>query len=411
MNSKLKVIVVGGGASGMFAAGNAAERGFDVTLIEKNEILGKKLLITGKGRCNLTNACDSVEELIENVTKNASFLYSAFYSFTNFDTMNFFEKLGVGLKTERGKRVFPESDKSHTVVDALKDYMKKNGVKIIYDTVDEILTENGKISGARTENNGIISCDKLILATGGLSYQKTGSTGDGLWWAEDLGHTISEPIASLVPLKTVENWPLELQGLTLKNVAVKFLDEKGKRIYEDFGEMMFAHFGITGPVILSASAHLRPMKSEKYTLYIDLKPALDEKQLDARLLRDFNENLNKSIYNCLKNILPARMIEIFLNICNIDGDKKVNLITKEERRKILNCLKCLKVTIDDYCPIEQAIITSGGVSVKEINPSTMESKIVEGLYFTGEIIDVDAYTGGFNLQIAFSTAYLAAQSL
>lgn len=411
MNSKQKVIVVGGGASGMFAAGNAAERGFDVTLIEKNEILGKKLLITGKGRCNLTNACDSVEELIENVTKNASFLYSAFYSFTNFDTMNFFENLGVKLKIERGKRVFPESDKSYTIVDALKDYMKKKGVKIIYDTVDEILTDNGKISGARTENKGIISCDKLILATGGLSYQKTGSTGDGLWWAEDLGHTIMEPIASLVPLKTIENWPLELQGLTLKNVAVKFFDEKGKRIYEDFGEMMFAHFGITGPVILSASAHLRPMKSEKYTLYIDLKPALDEKQLDARLLRDFNDNLNKSIYNCLKNILPSRMIDVFLNICNIDGDKKVNLITKEERRKILDCLKRLKLTIDDYCPIEQAIITSGGVSVKEINPSTMESKIIDGLYFTGEIIDVDAYTGGFNLQIAFSTAYLAAQSL
>lgn len=411
MSSKLKVIVVGGGASGMFAAGNAAERGFDVTLIEKNEILGKKLLITGKGRCNLTNACDSVEELIENVTKNASFLYSAFYSFTNLDTMSFFEKLGVKLKTERGKRVFPESDRSHTVVDALKDYMKKFGVKIIHDTVDEVLTENGKIKGARTENNGIIPCDKLILATGGLSYQKTGSTGDGLWWAEDLGHTISEPIASLVPLKTVENWPIELQGLTLKNVAVKFLDEKGKRVYEDFGEMMFAHFGITGPVILSASAHLRPMNRDKYTLYIDLKPALDEKQLDSRLLRDFNENLNKSIYNCLKNILPARMIEIFLNICNIDGDKKVNMITKEERKKILESLKSMKITIDDYCPIEQAIITSGGVSVKEINPSTMESKIVEGLYFTGEIIDVDAYTGGFNLQIAFSTAYLAAQSL
>ncbi len=411
MSSKLKVIVVGGGASGMFAAGNAAERGFDVTLIEKNEILGKKLLITGKGRCNLTNACDSVDELIENVTKNASFLYSAFYSFTNFDTMNFFEKLGVKLKTERGKRVFPESDRSHTVVDALKGYMKKCGVKIIYDTVDEILTENGKIKGARTENSGIILCDKLILATGGLSYEKTGSTGDGLWWAEDLGHTISEPIASLVPLKTVENWPLKLQGMTLKNVAVKFLDEKGRKIYEDFGEMMFAHFGITGPVILSASAHLRPMKSEKYTLYIDLKPALDEKQLDARLLRDFNENLNKSIYNCLKSLLPARMIEIFLNICNIDGDKKVNMITKEERRRILESLKSMKITIDDYCPIEQAIITSGGVSVKEINPSTMESKIVQGLYFTGEIIDVDAYTGGFNLQIAFSTAYLAAQSL
>ncbi len=406
-----KVLVVGGGASGMMAAAVAAERGFDVVLVEKNKILGKKLLITGKGRCNLTNACESVEELIENVTKNSSFLYSAFYTFTNFDTMKFFENLGVKLKVERGKRVFPVSDKSFEIQEALIKYMKKNGVKIINDTVDEISVSDGKIKGAVLSKRGFIACDKLILATGGLSYQNTGSTGDGYWWAEDMGHTVVEPTASLVPLKTVETWPQSLQGLSLKNIAVTVCNEKNKKVYEDFGEMMFAHFGITGPVILSASAHLRPMDKGKYTLYVDLKPALDEKQLDQRLLRDFEKNINKSIYNCLRELLPVKMIEIFLDICDIEAVKKVNLITKEERKKIVSNLKKLKITIEDYCPIEQAIITSGGISVKEINPSTMESKLIDGLYFCGEIIDVDAYTGGFNLQIAFSTAYLAAMSL
>lgn len=408
---KKKVLIVGGGASGMMAAIVAARRGFSVTLIEKNKILGKKLLITGKGRCNLTNAAESVEDLIQNVTKNSSFLYSAFYSFTNEDTMEFFKNLGVGLKVERGRRVFPESDKSMTVVSALEKELKKCGVKIICDTVDEIAVKDKKITGIITQKGGFLGCDKLILATGGLSYQNTGSTGDGYWWAEDLGHKIEEPIPSLVPLKVVEKWPTELQGLSLKNIAITVVNEKNKKVYEDFGEMMFAHFGITGPVILSASAHLRPMENDKYTVYVDLKPALDEKQLDLRLLRDFEKNINKSIYNCLKELLPQRMIEIFLYLCKIEPDKKVNLITKEERKSIIQNLKALKITVSDYCPIEQAIITSGGVSVKEINPSTMESKIIKDLYFAGEIIDVDAYTGGFNLQIAFSTGYLAAMSL
>ena len=410
MNNK-KVIVIGGGASGMIAAGTAAKQGSNVILIEKNSILGKKLLITGKGRCNLTNACESVEELIESVTKNSSFLYSAFYSFTNLDTMKFFNDLGVELKTERGKRVFPVSDKSQTIVSALVKYLKDNNVVIMKDRVDKLCIEDEKVKGVITKEKGFISCDKIILATGGLSYQATGSTGDGLWWAEDLGHTITELNPSLVPLKTVEQWPYELMGLSLKNVGISVYNNKNKKMYSDFGEMMFAHFGITGPVVLSASAHLRPMEKGKYTLYIDLKPALDNSRLDARLLRDFSENINKSISNCMKALLPIKLIDIFLEICGIDKNKKVNLITKEERKVIIENLKSLKVTIEDFCPIEQAIITSGGISVKEINPSTMESKIVNGLYFCGEIIDCDAYTGGFNLQIAFSTGFLAGMNV
>lgn len=406
MNGK-NIIVVGGGPAGMMAAGTAAEKGNKVILVEKNRILGKKLLITGKGRCNVTNACDEVEELIGNVTKNASFLYSAFYGFSNNDLMKFFEKLGVPLKIERGKRVFPESDESQSIVDALKNYLNKNKVKLINDRADEIITENNAAVGVRLQHEGVLRGDRIILATGGLSYQQTGSTGDGLWWAEDLGHKIEEPIPSLVPLKTVEKWPEELQGLSLKNISVTFYNGSGKKVYEDFGEMMFAHFGITGPVILSASAHLRPMEREKYKVVIDLKPALDYKQLDARILRDFEENSNKTIANCLKKLMPMNMIDVFLELCGIEHEKKVNAITKEERKKILHMLKEIEINIEDFCPIEQAIVTSGGVSVKEINPSTMESKIVNNLYFCGEIIDVDAYTGGFNLQIAFSTGRLA----
>ena len=410
MQDKLKIIIVGGGPAGMMAAGTAAAAGSDVILIEKNKKLGKKLAITGKGRCNLTNACERVNDLIENVTKNPSFLYSAFYSFTNEDTMSFFEKLGVKLKIERGKRVFPESDSSKTIVDALEKFLREKKVCIINDTVDKICVEKGSVTGVRTQERGLISCDKVILATGGLSYQKTGSTGDGMWWAEDLGHTVINPVPSLVPLKTVEEWVSDLQGTSLKNIAINIFDDKNRKVYSDFGEIMFAHFGVTGPVILSASAHLRPMEKNKYTIHIDLKPALDEKQLDLRLLRDFSENINKSIYNCMKNLLPIKLIHIFLCLCNIDSNKRVNLITKEERKAIINNLKAFKLTIENYCPIEMAIITSGGVSVKEINPSTMESKKTKNLYFAGEIIDVDAYTGGFNLQIAFSTGYLAGSS-
>lgn len=404
-----KIVVIGGGAAGMMAAGTAAQCGAQVVLVEKNRNLGRKVLITGKGRCNVTNACEEVEELIANVTKNSSFLYSSFYGFSNLDTIKFFENLGVPLKVERGKRVFPESDESKSIVDALKGYLEKNGVKVINDTADEILTEDKKAVGVVLQKGGIIKADKVVLATGGLSYQQTGSTGDGIWWAEDLGHKIEEPMPSLVPLKTVETWPKELQGLALKNIGITFYDGK-KRVYEDFGEMMFAHFGITGPVVLSASAHLRPMKKEKYKAVIDLKPALDFKTLDARLLRDFEENKNKSLGNCLKNLLPINMIGTFLSLCGIEYTKKVNVITKEERKTILHKLKELEVTVEDFCPIEQAIVTSGGVSVKDINPSTMESKLVSNLYFCGEMIDVDAYTGGFNLQIAFSTGRLAGLS-
>lgn len=404
-----KIVVIGGGAAGMMAAGTAAQCGAQVVLVEKNRNLGRKVLITGKGRCNVTNACEEVEELIANVTKNSSFLYSSFYGFSNLDTIKFFENLGVPLKVERGKRVFPESDESKSIVDALKGYLEKNGVKVINDTADEVLTEDKKAVGVVLQKGGTIKADKVVLATGGLSYQQTGSTGDGIWWAEDLGHKIEEPMPSLVPLKTVEIWPKELQGLALKNIGITFFDGK-KKVYEDFGEMMFAHFGITGPVVLSASAHLRPMKKEKYKAVIDLKPALDFKTLDARLLRDFEENKNKSLGNCLKNLLPINMIGTFLSLCGIEYTKKVNVITKEERKTILHKLKELEVTIEDFCPIEQAIVTSGGVSVKDINPSTMESKLVSNLYFCGEMIDVDAYTGGFNLQIAFSTGRLAGLS-
>jgi len=405
----MDIIVIGGGASGMMAAGTAAHNGHSVTLIEKNEILGKKVLITGKGRCNITNACEDVETLINNVTKNKSFLYSAFYTFTNADAVKFFNDLGVETKVERGERVFPVSDKSHDVVDALKKYMRENGVKVICDTVTEIIAEDNKVKGVKTLGNKLLACDKVIVATGGASYQRTGSTGDGYRWAESLGHTVVSPVPSLVPL-VVEEDISGLEGLSLKNVAIKVMDGK-KKIYEDFGEMMFAHFGLTGPVILSASAHTRPMDAGKYKIYLDLKPALDEKKLDERILRDFSQNINRDFRNSLGELLPQRMIDTIIKLSEIDPFKKVNSITKEERRRLVSIIKNMEFTVIDYCPIEQAIITSGGISVKEIDASSMMSKLIENLYFTGEIIDVDAYTGGFNLQIAFSTGYLAGISV
>lgn len=405
----MDIIVIGGGASGMMAAGTAAKNGHTVTLIEKNEILGKKVLITGKGRCNITNACDDVETLINNVTKNKSFLYSAFYTFTNADTIKFFNDLGLETKVERGERVFPVSDKSSDIVDALKKYMRENGVKVIRETVTDIIVEDNKVKGVKIVGGKILYADKVIVATGGASYQRTGSTGDGYRWAESLGHTVVKPVPSLVPLKVQEDIS-GLEGLSLKNVAIKVMDGK-KKIYEDFGEMMFAHFGLTGPVILSASAHTRPMDTGKYKIYLDLKPALDEKKLDERILRDFSQNINRDFRNSLGDLLPQRMIDTIIKLSEIDPFKKVNSITKEERRRLVSLIKNMEFTVVDYCPIEQAIITSGGISVKEIDSSTMMSKIVENLYFTGEIIDVDAYTGGFNLQIAFSTGYLAGISV
>ena len=409
INDKFDVVVIGGGAAGMMAAGTAAKRGKKVALIEKNRLLGKKMLITGKGRCNITNACEEVEDLINNVTKNSSFLYSAFYNFTNEDTINFFNQLGVETKVERGKRVFPVSDKSRDVVDALVRYIKKQKVEIICDRVLNIITDNECVMGVETEKNGKVMADSIILATGGKSYQATGSTGDGYKFAESLGHTVTEIMPSLVPVEVEESWPYELMGLALKNVELTVLNEKNKEIYKDFGELMFAHFGMSGPVVLSASAHMRPMESGKYKLVIDLKPALDEKQLDARLLRDFQKFANKDFINSLSELLPSGIIEPIVELSGIDRHKKVNSITKEERQKLLSTIKGLTLTVKDFCPIEQAIITSGGISVKEINPSTMESKKIKGLFFAGEIIDVDAYTGGFNLQIAFSTGVLAGE--
>ena len=414
--SRKNVIVIGGGPAGMIAAGTAAERGHNVKLIEQNKILGKKLLITGKGRCNLTNACDDVETLIQNVPTNGNFLYSAFYTFSNMAVIDFFNKLGVETKVERGNRVFPVSDKSSDVVEALRNYIIKNNVEIINDRVDSILTgndnsdEKSRISGVMCSKRGKISADRVIIATGGMSYQKTGSTGDGYFWAEELVHTITDIRPSLVPVKVKEDWIQDVLGLTLKNISIKVKNSKNKTIYTDFGEMMFAHFGLTGPVILSASAHMKNIKSEHYMIELDLKPGLSEKQLDERILRDFSENLNKDFKNSLNKLMPKKLIDPIIEMSEIDPLKKVNSITKSERTALVKLLKCIKFSVVDFCPIEQAIVTSGGINVKEINPSTMESKIVDGLFFAGEIIDVDAYTGGFNLQIAFSSGFLAGTS-
>ncbi|MEG1441892.1 MAG: NAD(P)/FAD-dependent oxidoreductase [Oscillospiraceae bacterium] len=410
MAENRRIIVVGGGASGMIAAGFAASRGFNVKLIEKNKILGKKLMITGKGRCNITNACDKVEELIKNIPTNGSFLYSAFYNFTNQQTIEFFNNLGVDTKVERGNRVFPVSDKSLDVVNALRDFMIQNNVEIITDTVQNILVDGDKVSGVVTQKRGVITADDVIIATGGMSYTLTGSTGDGYEWAKKLGHTITEIKPSLVPIEVEEKWVSGLKGVSLKNVEVKVIDEKNKKIHSEFGEMMFAHFGLTGPIILSTSSHIKDLKGKNYRIILDLKPALDEKQLDARVLRDFQKYNNKDFRNSLGDLLPSSLIDVIIGLAEIDPFKKVNSVTKEERARLVFLLKNLELHITGFSPIEQAIITSGGVCVKEINPSTMQSKLVNGLYFCGEIIDVDGYTGGFNLQIAFSTGFLAGSS-
>ncbi len=410
----MKVIVIGGGPAGMMAAGTAAKNGHDVILIEQNNMLGKKLMITGKGRCNLTNACEDVENLIRNVTKNPRFMYSAFYGFSNADVIDFFNRLGVPTKVERGGRVFPQSDKSADIVNAMKKFVSSSGVKTVFDRADEILAdksgEKPKVVGVRCKTGGKIYADRVIIATGGMSYQRTGSTGDGYYFAEELGHTITDIIPSLVPLKVEEKWITNLAGLTLKNVKITVKGSGKKPVYEDFGEMMFAHFGLTGPIILSASAHMRNMKNEKYTIELDLKPALSDEDLDKRILRDFNENLNKDFRNSLSKLLPKRLIDVIVGLSGIDPMKKVNSITKQERARLAALLKHIMFHVTNFCPIEQAIITSGGVSVKEIDPSTMRSKLVDGLSFAGEVIDVDAYTGGFNLQIAFSSGFLAGSS-
>lgn len=409
------VIVIGGGPAGMMAAITATEYGNNVTIIEKNSDFGKKLLITGKGRCNITSSL-YMSEFIKNTPGNGQFLYSAFQNYTNTDIIDFLKNQGLEVKEERGNRIFPVTDKSIDVLNCFKSKINELKIKKLFNTrVQKILVQNGEVLGVRTEKE-IIQTDKIILATGGKSYPLTGSTGDGYLIAKNIGHKVTEIRPSLVPLVIYEkNECKEMQGLSLRNVGIKIIDEsKNKLIYEDFGEMIFTHFGISGPTILSGSAHLvrykeidNLMKEQKIKLQIDLKPALTEEQLDERILRDFKEFKNKQFKHALDKLLPQKMIPIVIEKTKINEEKRVNEITKEERRNLVKVLKKFELTIKDFRPVEEAIITSGGINIKEINPKTMESKLVKGLYFAGEIIDVDSYTGGFNLQIAYSTGYTA----
>ena len=402
----MNIVVIGGGASGLMAAGTAAENGHTVTVIEKNNRPARKLLITGKGRCNLTNMCDN-DEFFNSVVHNPRFLYGALSRFSAQDTYDFFENLGVELKIERGNRVFPVCDRAMDVVDALCNYAKRNA-RIVNGTAKEIITEKGAVCGVKLSNGRVIDCDRVIIATGGLSYPKTGSDGDGYRLAKQVGHTIIDTKPSLVPLEIKEKFCEYLMGLSLKNISVSF-EHKGKIIYNDFGEMLFTHFGVSGPVILSGSCHLD--NTEDTFIHIDLKPALTYDQLDDRVLRDFNKYSSRELSNALCDLYPKSLIPVIIKLSGIKGDTKVSQISKEMRAKLVSVTKDLKLTVSGFRPYDEAIITSGGVSTKEINPSTMESKICDGLFFCGEVIDVDAYTGGFNLQIAFSTGRLAGNSV
>jgi predicted Rossmann fold flavoprotein len=408
MNER-KIAVIGGGAAGMLAAGYAAKLGAQVTLFERNTLLGKKLGITGKGRCNVTNNC-TPEEFIKNITANGKFLYSAINRFSPADTMAFFEELGVPLKTERGNRVFPVSDNAVDIVLALKKYCLQNGVNIVIERVTDLIrNEDGTLSGVVTEKREHAGFDAVILCTGGVSYPVTGSTGDGYRLARSVGHTIKEPIPSLVGLTSDDEICAASMGLALKNVAVTVTDTvKKKVVYKDFGEMLFCHFGISGPMILSASAHLRPMQKDRYLVAIDLKPALDVQTLDKRILSDFEKIKNRNFANAFDALLPAKLREPFIKLTGISPDKKINAITAEERRRVVALMKGIPVSVTGFRPITEAIVTSGGIVVKEIEPNTMRSKLCPNLYFAGEVIDLDAYTGGFNLQIAFATAHAAA---
>lgn len=397
-------VIIGAGPAGMMAACAASDLGKSVIIIEKNKMAGRKLRITGKGRCNVTNAADAAS-LMRNINENGRFLFSALSAFDSDDTVAFFEGIGVPLKTERGGRVFPESDKATDIAEAMYKKVLSGGCKFINDEVSDILSKNGCISGVRLKSGKEISAKSVIIATGGLSYPLTGSTGDGYRMAKTLGHTITPPRAALVPIETNEAWPAEMQGLSLKNVKLT-LKCDNKSLFSDQGEMLFTHFGISGPLCLSASCHIKDLAKD-YVIEIDLKPALDEKTLDARLLKDFSKYINRDFINALDDLMPAKMIPVFVSLSGIDPRRKVNEITKTERHTICNLLKNMCLTVKALRPIDEAIITAGGINVKEINPSTMESKLVPGLYFAGEVIDVSAYTGGYNLQIAFSTGYLA----
>lgn len=406
MNNKFDAIIIGAGPAGLIAAGFAAQRGRKVLVIEKNDKTGRKLRITGKGRCNVTNDC-TADTVISNVPKNGKFLFGAINNFEPADTIDFFNNLGVNLKTERGNRVFPVSDSADEVANALEKFAKKNGAVIKKATANKLIIKNNEITGVKTNIGDFVS-GSVLVACGGASYPGTGSNGDGARLAKSAGHKVEPLVASLVPLVEKGETCKSLQGLSLKNSSVKIFDtEKNKVIYEDFGELLFTHFGLSGPTILSASAHMRNMKSGKYRVIIDLKPALNEKKLDERVIRDFDEQKNKHLINSLNKLLPQKMIPVIIEKANLDGEKSCNSITREERQRLVNALKNFEIEIQGFRPINEAIVTSGGVSVKEISPKTMESKLISSLFFAGEVIDVDAYTGGFNLQIAFSTGYLA----
>lgn len=409
MMNKKTVAVIGGGAAGMMAAIHAAYIDADVLMFEKNDRLGKKLRITGKGRCNVTNDCPT-NEFLNNVPTNPRFLYAALNRFSTSDTMDFFEGCGVSLKVERGRRVFPVSDKAADIVKAMSDRCADVGVQTVHDKITLLEISEGRVTAVLAGEKRY-PCDSVVVCTGGKSYPGTGSDGDGYRFARQAGHTVTELLPSLVPIVTGGNLAQRMQGLSLKNVSLKIVRrDNGKCVYEDFGEMMFTHFGMTGPMVLSASAHIPDIEKGIYDAQIDLKPALDEAELDARIRSDFAKYNNKDFVNSLGDLLPLKAIEPIIDISGIDPRKKVNSITKEERRRLLESIKYMRLPLLRFRPIDEAIITKGGVSVSEINPKTMESKIVSGLYFAGEVLDLDAYTGGFNLQIAFSTAVVAGES-
>lgn len=406
-----KTLVIGGGAAGMFAAIAAAGNGHEVHVYEKNEKLGKKLFITGKGRCNITNACD-METLFDAVVTNSKFLYSSFYGYTNQNVIDFFEQIGVKTKVERGERVFPESDHSSDVIRALDAEMRRRGVQIhLYTEVRRVVSDEGRFSFIELADGSQIKGDACIVATGGLSYQTTGSTGDGHRFAKENGHSVTSCMPALVPMTAKEDWVPRLQGLSLRNVSAVIYDGK-KRLYEEFGEMLFTHYGVSGPLMLSASSIVgKKLREKELKLVIDLKPALSMEQLEKRVLRDFEENQNRQFKNAVGKLFPAKLIPVMIELSGIDEDKKVNIISREERQRFVSLIKNLPVTLTGLRGYNEAIITKGGVKVKEIDPGTMESKLVKGLYFAGEVLDLDAVTGGFNLQIAWSTGYAAGMSV
>ena len=405
-----RIIIIGAGASGLIAGAQAAKRGLDVTIVERNSRPARKVMITGKGRCNVTNACFDINELISNVVRNPRFMYSAFSSFMPYDTMALLQDMGVETKIERGNRVFPVSDKAVDIVDALVKNAKQSGAKFVQGCVASFNTENGVIKSVNLENGDVIEGDAFAVCTGGKSYASTGSDGIGYELAKSVGHTVTPLKPSLVSLIASNGFIPDLQGLSLRNISIKLLDGE-KEIYSDFGEMLFTHYGVSGPVILSASAHMQSPREHNYKIVIDLKPALDYAALDKRIQRDFSEFANRDFINSLEKLLPNKLIPVMVKRSAIPPSLKVNQITKEQRQSLVELFKNFIVDITDFRPINEAIVTSGGVDVKEINPKTMQSKLVDNLYFAGEVIDVDAYTGGFNLQIAFSTGFLCGNNI